>query len=42
MEEKQEILKLPIVLDIDSGKIKARFSREDKPKIIFKKYHRKA
>jgi centractin len=36
MEEKQEILKLPIVLDIGSGEIKAGFSGEEKPKIIFK------
>ena len=36
MEEKQEILKLPIVIDIGSGEIKAGFSGEEKPKIIFK------
>ena len=36
MEEKQEILSLPIVVDIGSGEIKAGFSGEEKPKLIFK------
>ena len=38
MEGKIEYLKLPIIVDIGSGEVKAGFSGEEKPKIIFKNY----
>ena len=38
MDEKPEYLKLPIVIDIGSGEVKAGFSGEEKPKVIFKNY----
>ena len=34
----QESLKLPIIIDIGSGEIKAGFSGEDSPKVFFKNY----
>jgi centractin len=34
----QENLKLPIIIDIGSGEIKAGFSGEDSPKVVFKNY----
>ncbi len=34
----QESLKLPIIIDIGSGEIKAGFSGEDSPKVLFKNY----
>ena len=34
----QESLKLPIIIDIGSGEIKAGFSGEDSPKLVFKNY----
>ena len=34
----QENLKLPIIIDIGSGEIKAGFSGEDSPKLVFKNY----
>ena len=38
MNEKPEYLKLPIVVDIGSGEVKAGFSGEENPKIVFKNY----
>ena len=38
MNEKPEYLKLPIIVDIGSGKVKAGFSGEENPKIVFKNY----
>ena len=38
MGGKIEYLKLPIIVDIGSGEVKAGFSGEEKPKIIFKNY----
>ena len=38
MEGKIEFLKLPIIIDIGSGEVKAGFSGEEKPKVIFKNY----
>ena len=38
MEGRQEDLKLPIIVDVGSGEIKAGFSGEEKPKIIFKNF----
>ena len=38
MNEKPEYLKLPIIVDIGSGEVKAGFSGEEKPKIVFKNY----
>ena len=38
MDDKVEYLKLPIVIDIGSSEVKAGFSGEEKPKIIFKNY----
>ena len=38
MTDKPEYLKLPIVIDIGSGEVKAGFSGEEKPKLIFKNY----
>ena len=38
MDEKPEYLKLPIVIDVGSGEVKAGFSGEEKPKVIFKNY----
>ena len=38
MEGRPEYLKLPIVVDIGSGEIKAGFSGELSPKIVFKNY----
>jgi len=38
MEEKSENLKVPIIVDIGSGEIKAGFSGEEKPKIVFKNH----
>ena len=35
MTDKPEYLKLPIVIDIGSGEVKAGFSGEEKPKLIF-------
>jgi centractin len=34
----QENLKLPIIIDIGSGEIKAGFSGEESPKVVFKNY----
>ena len=36
MEGKLEDFKLPIIVDIGSGEVKAGFSGEEKPKIVFK------
>ena len=38
MDGKIEYLKLPIIVDIGSGEVKAGFSGEEKPKTIFKNY----
>ena len=38
MDEKPEYLKLPIIVDIGSGEVKAGFSGEENPKVIFKNY----
>ena len=38
MSEIQEPLKLPIIIDLGSSEIKAGFSGEEKPKVIFKSY----
>jgi centractin len=38
MEGRPEYLKLPIIVDIGSGEIKAGFSGEQIPKIVFKNY----
>ena len=38
MEGKLEFLKLPIIIDIGSGVIKAGFSGEEKPKVLIKSY----
>ena len=38
MDGRIEYLKLPIIVDIGSGEVKAGFSGEEKPKIIFKNY----
>ena len=38
MDGKIEYLKLPIIVDLGSGEVKAGFSGEEKPKIIFKNY----
>ena len=38
MDEKPEYLKLPIIVDIGSGEIKAGFSGEENPKVTFKNY----
>ena len=38
MNEKPEYLKLPIIIDIGSGKVKAGFSGEENPKIVFNNY----
>ena len=38
MVEKPEYLKLPIIIDIGSGEVKAGFGGEENPKIIFKNY----
>ena len=38
MEGKPEYLKLPIIVDIGSGEVKAGFSGEETPKIVFKNY----
>ena len=38
MNEKPEYLKLPIIIDIGSGEVKAGFSGEENPKLIFKNY----
>ena len=38
MNEKPEYLKLPIIVDIGSGKVKAGFSGEENPKIVFDNY----
>ena len=38
MEEKPEYLKLPIIVDIGTGMVKAGFSGEEKPKIVFNNY----
>ena len=38
MDTKIEYLKLPIVIDIGSYEVKAGFSGEEKPKVIFKNY----
>ena len=38
MEGRQEDLKLPIIVDVGSGEIKAGFSGEEKPKILFKNF----
>lgn len=38
MDEKLEYLKLPIIVDIGSGEVKAGFSGEENPKIVFKNY----
>ena len=38
MNEKPKYLKLPIVVDIGSGEVKAVFSGEENPKIVFKNY----
>ena len=35
MEVKPEYLKLPVIVDIGSGEVKAGFSGEEKPKTIF-------
>ena len=35
MDGKIEYLKLPIIVDIGSGEVKAGFSGEEKPKTIF-------
>ena len=38
MEGKIEYLKLPIIVDVGSGEVKAGFSGEEQPKTIFKNY----
>ena len=38
MDRKLEYLKLPIIIDIGSGEIKAGFSGEEKPKVTFNNY----
>ena len=38
MNEKPKYLKLPIVVDIGSGEVKAGFNGEENPKIDFKNY----
>ena len=38
MEGRPEYLKLPIIVDIGSGEIKAGFSGEQNPKLVFKNY----
>ena len=38
MEVKPEYLKLPVIVDIGSGEVKAGFSGEEKPKTIFYNY----
>ena len=38
MEENQQDLKLPLIIDIGSGEIKAGYSGDEKPKIIFKNF----
>ena len=38
MDGRIEYLKLPIIIDIGSGEVKAGFSGEEKPKVIFKNY----
>lgn len=38
MEGKLEDFKLPIIVDIGSGEVKAGFSGEEKPKIVFKNF----
>ena len=38
MEGRIEYLKLPIIVDIGSGEIKAGFSGEQNPKLVFKNY----
>ena len=38
MERNFEYLKLPIIIDIGSGEIKAGFSGEEKPKVLIKNY----
>ena len=38
MDGKLEYLKLPIIIDIGSGEIKAGFSGEEKPKVTFNNY----
>ena len=38
MNEKPEYLKLPIIIDIGSGTVKAGFSGEENPKLVFNNY----
>ena len=38
MDIKPEYLKLPVIVDIGSGEVKAGFSGEENPKIVFKNY----
>lgn len=38
MDQDIEYLKLPIIVDIGSGEVKAGFSGEEKPKVIFQNY----
>ena len=38
MSEVQESLKLPIIIDLGSSEIKAGFTGEEKPSVIFKSY----
>ena len=38
MSELKESLKLPIIIDLGSSEIKAGFSGEEKPSVIFKSY----
>ena len=38
MDGRVEYLKLPIIVDIGSGEVKAGFSGEENPKVIFQNY----
>ena len=38
MSENSESLKLPIIIDLGSSEIKAGFSGDDKPSVIFKSH----